>query len=763
MGMTRPDGGLSSGPASAPITRRRFLRASAAAGGGLLIAVALPGCGDRGTGDTPGSAKGGEDFAPNAFLRLDPDGTVTITVQRPELGQGVRTALAMIVAEELEADWRSVKVEQAGLDERLYGEQYAGGSDSVQFSWDLLRRAGATARELLVQAASKEWGVSAAECEARESRVLHGASGRSLDYGPLAVLASRGFSGEMPAAETLAASEPVLKSPGEYRLIGQRTPSLDGADIVTGRIRFGLDTRAEGMLVATVERCPVFGGRVQGFDAAAAEAVPGVRAVVGIDADAVEDFGPNNPKMANGVAVVAESTWAAMKGREALRIDWNPGPGAAESTEGFWRECEQLAGDPAQARIRDDGDFEGAMARAARRAEATYRVPYLAHTPMEPMNAIAHVTDGRCDVWAPCQNPQYVGAAAGKVTGLPAEAIHVHVVRSGGGFGRRFYADYAAEAVYLSQAVDAPVQVVWSREDDVRHGFYRPAGQHMLTAGLDPAGRPVAWRHFLANASRYAALGRGDDPREAGELEDFDFPAGLLPNLRFEYSQLESVVPRGQWRSVEPSANVWVIQSFLDELAHTAGRDPLEYQLDLIGPPREVPFYSRTYSTGRLRRVLELAAEKAGWGRPRPPGVGVGIAGSYSNSSYVAHVVEVSVTADGRVRIDRVVSAVDCGMVVNPTGAEAQVEGCIVYGLTAALYGEITIREGRAAQGNFDDYPALRIDETPRMEVHFVESDLPPQGMGEPPLPPLLPAFTNALFDATGERVRELPVRRRGS
>jgi isoquinoline 1-oxidoreductase beta subunit len=747
MGMTRPDGGLSSGPASARITRRRFLRASAAAGGGLLIAVALPGCGDRGTGDTPGSAKGGEDFAPNAFLRLDPDGTVTITVQRPELGQGVRTALAMIVAEELEADWRSVKVEQAGLDERLYGEQYAGGSDSVQFSWDLLRRAGATARELLVQAASKEWGVSAAECEARESRVLHGASGRSLDYGPLAVLASRGFSGEMPAAETLVASEPVLKSPGEYRLIGQRTPSLD----------------AEGMLVATVERCPVFGGRVQGFDAAAAEAVPGVRAVVGIDADAVEDFGPNNPKMANGVAVVAESTWAAMKGREALRIDWNPGPGAAESTEGFWRECEQLAGDPAQARIRDDGDFEGAMARAARRAEATYRVPYLAHTPMEPMNAIAHVTDGRCDVWAPCQNPQYVGAAAGKVTGLPAEAIHVHVVRSGGGFGRRFYADYAAEAVYLSQAVDAPVQVVWSREDDVRHGFYRPAGQHMLTAGLDPAGRPVAWRHFLANASRYAALGRGDDPREAGELEDFDFPAGLLPNLRFEYSQLESVVPRGQWRSVEPSANVWVIQSFLDELAHTAGRDPLEYQLDLIGPPREVPFYSRTYSTGRLRRVLELAAEKAGWGRPRPPGVGVGIAGSYSNSSYVAHVVEVSVTADGRVRIDRVVSAVDCGMVVNPTGAEAQVEGCIVYGLTAALYGEITIREGRAAQGNFDDYPALRIDETPRMEVHFVESDLPPQGMGEPPLPPLLPAFTNALFDATGERVRELPVRRRGS
>ncbi|MEJ2343294.1 MAG: molybdopterin-dependent oxidoreductase [Gemmatimonadales bacterium] len=545
-------GGQTSRAGGASMTRRGFLRASVAAGGGLLIGVSLPGCGDRATGDGAGSAKDGEEFAPNAFLRIDGDGTVTITVQRPEIGQGVRTALAMIVAEELEADWRSVKVEQANLDERLYGEQYAGGSDSVQYSWDLLRRAGATARELLVQAASEEWGVSGAECEARDGRVLHGPSGRSLGYGPLAVLAARGLSEEMPDAETLVATEPALKTPGEYRLIGRRTPSLDGAEVVTGRIRFGLDTRVEDMLVATVARCPVFGGRVQGFDAAAAEAVPGVRAVVEIDADAVEDFGPNNPKMANGVAVVAESTWAAMKGRDALRIDWDPGPGAAESTEGFWRECERLAGEPAQARIRDDGDFESAMTRAARRVEATYRVPYLAHTPMEPMNAVAHVTDGRCDVWAPCQNPGYVGTAAGKVTGLPPEAVHVHVVRSGGGFGRRFYADYAAEAVYLSRAVGAPVQVVWSREDDVRHGFYRPAGHHVLTAGLDAAGRPVAWRHFLANASRHAALGRGGDPQEAGELDDFDFPAGLLPNLRFEYSQLDSVVPRGQWRAVEP-------------------------------------------------------------------------------------------------------------------------------------------------------------------------------------------------------------------
>ncbi|MEJ2371621.1 MAG: molybdopterin-dependent oxidoreductase, partial [Gemmatimonadales bacterium] len=668
------------------MTRRGFLRASVAAGGGLLIGVSLPGCGDRATGDGAGSAKDGEEFAPNAFLRIEGDGTVTITVQRPEIGQGVRTALAMIVAEELEADWRSVKVEQANLDERLYGEQYAGGSDSVQYSWDLLRRAGATARELLVQAASEEWGVSGAECEARDGRVLHGPSGRSLGYGPLAVLAARGLSEEMPDAETLVATEPALKTPGEYRLIGRRTPSLDGAEVVTGRIRFGLDTRVEDMLVATVARCPVFGGRVQGFDAAAAEAVPGVRAVVEIDADAVEDFGPNNPKMANGVAVVAESTWAAMKGRDALRIDWDPGPGAAESTEGFWRECERLAGEPAQARIRDDGDFESAMTRAARRVEATYRVPYLAHTPMEPMNAVAHVTDGRCDVWAPCQNPGYVGTAAGKVTGLPPEAVHVHVVRSGGGFGRRFYADYAAEAVYLSRAVGAPVQVVWSREDDVRHGFYRPAGHHVLTAGLDPAGRPVAWRHFLANASRHAALGRGGDPREAGELDDFDFPA-----------------------------LTWAAQG-----VEAAGGRP-----------------DRAHLLAMERIAPTLRALRLGDGSlAQFHGGGVGIAGSYSNSSYVAHVVEVSAPADGRVRVERVVSAVDCGMVVNPSGAEAQVEGCIVYGLTAALYGEITIREGRAVQGNFDDYPLAGISMVPaQFETHILPWDDVPTGVGEMGLP----------------------------
>ncbi len=750
---------------SGPISRRSFVRASAAAGGGLLIAVSLPACrnggdaGDEALEGADGRAGPGDGFRPNAFVRIDPDGVVTLTIQRPEMGQGVRTALAMILAEELEADWAMVQVKQADLDEPAYGEQYSGGSQSVRLSWDLLRAAGAGARELLVAAAAAEWGVSPTECEARRGEVRHPTSGRRLAFGRLASSAARQLREGTLDAEAVLAARPPLKDPREFQLIGRATPQVDGPEIVSGRIRFGLDTRVDGMMFAVVERCPVFGGRVAGFDPAGARAVAGVRAVVPIDADALEPFGPNNPKMANGVAVIAESTWAAIRGREALRVDWEPGRGAAESSDGFWRECERLAGQAPQAVIRDDGDYDRAIAGAARTVESVYRVPLLAHTPLEPMNATARVAAGRCEVWAPCQNPRYVAVAAAGITGLPAEAIEVHVTRSGGGFGRRFYADFAAEAVYLSREVGAPVQVVWTREDDVRHDFYRPAGYHRLTAGLDSAGRVVAWRHFLANASRHRSLGRGDDPREAGELDEYDFPAELLPNLRFEYSHLSSGVPLGQWRAVEPSANVFVIQSFVDELARAVGRDPLEFQLDLIGPPREVPFYSRTYDTGRLRRVLEIAAERAEWGRPRPAGIGVGIAGSYANSAYVAHVIEASVDAAGRPRAHRVVSVVDCGTVVNPSGAEAQVEGCIIYGLTAALYGEITVAGGRVEQGNFDDYPALRIDEAPEIEIHFVPSDLPPLGMGEPPLPPLIPALANAISDATGIRVRSLPVR----
>lgn len=725
------------------LTRRSFVRASAAAGGGLLIGISVP--------FWSRAAAAGEavpPFAPNAFLRIDSDGTVTITVPRPEMGQGVRTALPMIVAEELEADWERIRIVQADLDER-YGPQYAGGSNSVRGSWQPLREAGAVARELLVQAAAARWGVPAQGCEAREGHVHHRATGRSLGYGELA-----GDAGSLPLPDDVR-----LKEPSEFRIVGRPARNLDAPAIADGSMRFGLDVRVAGMLYAAIERSPVFGGRVASVDAERARRVPGVRRVLVVDADAIGELPPNNPRVSHGVAVLGDSTWAALQGRAALDVSWEEGEGAGESSARFWGACEGAAARPAERVIREDGDVEGGLARSTRRLRSVYTVPYLAHAQMEPLNCTARVDSGRCEIWASNQNPANVREVARLVTGLPADAITVHLERMGGGFGRRFYADDVAEAVYLAGEAGAPVQVVWTREDDMRHGAYRPAGYHVMEAGLDAGGRPVAWTHHLANASRYTSLRRTGGPAGAGELYADDVPARLIPNLRLSYTGIESLVPRGQWRAIADSANVFVVQSFLDELAHAAGRDPLEYQLDLLGPPRELPYFSGTYSVGRLRAVLELAAERAGWGQAMPPGRGRGIAGSYANSAYVAHVADVSVGDDGGVRVDRVVSAVDIGQVVNPTGVEAQVEGSIAFGLSAALYGEISIRDGAVEQGNYDDYPVLRIDAMPEVEVHLVDSQEFPAGMGEGALPPIAPAVTNAIFAATGVRVRRLPVR----
>jgi isoquinoline 1-oxidoreductase beta subunit len=732
-----------------PLGRRAFLKVGAAAGGGLLVGVVLPRLANAADST---AASVSDPQAVNLFVAVWSTGRVTVTIPRPEMGQRTRTSLAMLVAEELDVPWSSVDVVQADLDTRL-GDQYAGGSSSVHASWSLLRQAGAGARVLLRRAAAKNWDVPESECETAEGRVRHARSGRVASYGALAQAASR---------LSLGSETPPLKNASAYRLIGKRVRQQDVDDITHGRIRFGIDVQVPGMLYAVIERAPEFDARPVTVDDAAARRSPGVKRVEIVDADGLPEFDENSPKPASGVAVIADSTWAAMRGRKALSITWSKGEGATESTAAMRERSVALHERAPHWVIRRDGDPDGKLAGAAKVLEAEYEVPLVAHATMEPMNCTAKASADGCEVWAPTQNPGGVRDAVSRTLGVKPEQVTVHVMRMGGGFGRRFYSDFAAEAALLSRKAGAPVKVVWTREDDMRHGFFRPAGVHRLRAGLDASGRPIAWMHALVNASRGHYLRWKPMPGQElqpGELDHDDFPSHFIDDLQLGYSTVASPIPRGQWRAVEDSATVFVVQGFLDELAHAAGRDPLAFRIDLLGTPRAIPYGGGTYDSGRLAAVLKLAAEKAGWGSPVPQGVGRGLACSYANHSYTAEVADVTVSPQGEIRLLRVVAAVDCGRVVNPDGAASQVEGAIIYGGSAALFGEITVERGGVVQGSFDDYPVLRIDAAPKIEVHFIEGEEAPTGLGETPLPPLAPAVANAVFACTGKRIRKLPLK----
>ena len=722
-------------------TRRDFIRAGAAAGGGLLIAFVLPGCNREPRNEKPSEAAVGHatseavDQSPGlgtaGFIRIDRQGAVTFVVHKVEMGQGTFTSIPMLLAEELEVDPAKVRLEQAPPDNKLYadpllGGQLTGGSTSIRGAWEPLRRVGATARTMLVAAAAKRWNVEASSCTARDGAVVQADGQRRLGYGELVDEAAK-----LPVPQVVA-----LKKAGEFRLIGRPVHRLDGADKVNGKAVFGIDARPQGVRVAAVAASPVIGGRLKAVDEAKAKAVPGVREVLKID---------------NAVAVVADHQWAAKQGLAAAAPSWDEGANANLTTGVIVADME-AASLKAGVVARKDGDASEEIGRAKRRLEAVYQMPFLAHATMEPMNCTAQVKDGGCDVWVGTQVPVLAQAAAAKAAGVPPEQVRVHNHYLGGGFGRRLEVDNVAQAVAFAKQTQGPVKFVWSREEDIQHDMYRPYYLDRMAAALGDDGRPTAWFHRIVGSSilsRFApaTVKDGVDADAVDGARDHPY---AVPAVRVEYVRHEPPLPTAFWRGVGATHNVWVVESFIDELAAAAKQDPLAYRLALLD------------KSPRLKAVLQAAADKAGWGKPfqAPDGRrgGRGLSAQFVFGTYMAQVAEASVDEAGEVRVHRVVCTVDCGTVVNPDTVVAQVESGVVFGLSAALWGEITLDRGRVQQSNFPDYRVMRMNEMPLVEVHLMPSGDAPGGIGEPGTSAAAPALTNALFAATGQRIRKLPV-----
>ena len=711
-----------------PLSRREFVAVGVAAGAGLVVGFYMP---------HQGRARK-EIFSPNAYLRITPDNKVTIVVARSEMGQGVRTALPMILAEELEADWKQIEIEQAGAS-TLYGLQDTGGSASVRTTWDPMRKAGAAAREMLISAAALTWGVPRSTCAAVEGSILHGVSKRRLSYGELAEKAS-----------TLPIPTDVpLKQSKDYKIVGQRMARVDTPAKVKGEAVFGIDYRMPGMKYAVLSRCPTIGGKVSGFDDKESRKISGVSYVGKIGDTAV--------------AVVADSVWGAMEGRRVLNVTWDEGPNRNLNTSGILQSLKRGVGGKG-VNLYSTGNVAKV---SGRRVTAEYELPMMAHAPMEPGNCTAFYQGSKCELWVPTQVPQTCRDQAAQALGLDPDQVKVNVTLIGGGFGRRLDWDYAVEAGLVSRAIfdskigdaktGAPVKVIWTREDDMRFSSYRPASFHQLSASLDNAGWPVAFSHrFVAGSIN----GQRGTPAVNGADADLPDEAALiysLPNASVVWVAAETPVPMGFMRSVYALQVAFASESFIDELAASAGKDPLEYRLHLLAKDQDIPFFTTTWRTARMRGVLQLVAEKAGWKNPLPAGRFRGTACFGCFGTYAAEVVEISMENDTP-RVHRVVVAVDCGQVVNPAILEQQIQGGIVFALSNALRAKITIEKGRVVQGNFDDYAPLRMNETPVVDVYTVPSTEAPTGIGEPSVPPLAPALCNAIYAATRKRIRALPI-----
>lgn len=721
------------------LNRRNFIQLTTSASGALLVGLHYQSCLPRKEPAIDHS------FLP--LIQMDTDGWVTLIAKNPEIGQGIKTALPMIMAEELGADWNKVKVVQGDYDPK-YEEQWAGGSYAIILNWDLMRTAGAKVRYALIEVASRRMKKPALEFITKNGFVVHRETAEKIPFGEL-----------VAEAATVQLPETVeFKPTSAYNIVGKSVRQVDIEEMVNGTMTYSIDIKRSNMVYATVLKSPVFKGNVQSFDDARARAVQGVLDVVQLDNQAYGGrlLGPNSPNFVNGVAVVGETTWAVFKGAGKLKVVWDNSNCKKENTEEIFERFRAQLNHTAIER--KDGNFERVQRGASQLVERTYEVPFLAHVTMEPMNCTVDFGEEVCEVWAPTQNPEALQEGLIKLFGLKPEQIVIHMPRIGGGFGRRYYVDYAMDAAILSKKMGKPVQLVWSREEDIKHDWYRPASVQKMVAALDKKGRVKGWRHILANASRKTSLGREGNPAGT-EIDEYEFPAGFVPNLQLEYGHVLSDVPLGQWRSVGHSATIFAALCFLDELAVLNKKDSIDYFLDFLGPPRMVPVVGEyEFDVGRLITVVEKVREISNWNTPLPKGLGRGFAASKDSGSFIAEVVTVEVDDGGQVKILRVDAVMDCGIVVNPSGARAQVEGGILEGLCAALYGEITIRDGAAEQSNFHDYHWMRMKEAPEIQVEFIKNELPPRGLGEPPLPPAAPALANAIFAASGQRIRKLPI-----